>query len=85
MGEGFHFLLHVAEVVEDLHALGEDGVAAESQAVLREVACGDAFHPGVGAVVQSFGAGEDAEERGFAGAVGSNQAYAVAGVDLPVR
>ena len=37
-GQVFHLLLHVAQVVEHRHALGEDGAAGEREAVLRQIA-----------------------------------------------
>jgi hypothetical protein len=46
-------------VVEDGEAFGEDGFAAEGEAVLREVAEGHAFDAGELAVVEGFDAGED--------------------------
>jgi hypothetical protein len=40
------FALERVEVVEDGEALGEDGLAAQGEAVLREVAEGHAFDAG---------------------------------------
>ena len=72
------------EVVEDGEALGEDGFAAEGEAVLREVAEGHAFGAGELAVVEGLDAGEDFEEGGFAGAVAADEAGALIRRDEPV-
>ena len=84
MGEVFGFALEGVEVVEDGEALGEDGFAAEGEAVLREVAEGHAFDAGELAVVEGFDAGEDFEQGGFAGAVAADQASALVRRDEPV-
>ena len=72
------------EVVEDGKALGEDGLAAEGEAILREVAEGHAFDAGERAVVEGFDARKDFEERGLAGAVAADEAGALVGRDEPV-
>ena len=59
VGEVFCFALECVEVVEDGEALGEDGFAAEGEAVLQEVAEGHAFDASELAVVEGFDAGED--------------------------
>ncbi len=84
-GEFDGFALELVEVVEDGEALGEDGFAAEGEAVLREVAEGDAFVAGDDAVVKGFDARENLEEGGFAGAVAADQAGALVRRDEPVR
>ena len=84
-GEGDGFALEFVEVVEDGEALGEDGAAAEGEAVLREVAESDAFVAGDGAVVEGLDAADDLEEGGFAGAVAADQAGAFVWIDEPVR
>ena len=58
-GEGDGLALELVEVVEDGEALGEDGAAAEGEAVLREIAEGDAFVAGDGAVVEGLDAADD--------------------------
>ena len=78
------FALQVVELVEDGEALVEDGVAAEGEAVLREVAEGHALDAGELAVVEGFDAGEDLEQRGFARAVAADQAGALVRRDQPV-
>ena len=84
VGELFGFALEGVEVVEDGEALGEDGFAAEGEAVLREVAEGHAFDAGELAVVEGFDAGEDFEQGGFAGAVAADEAGALVRRDEPV-
>ena len=79
-GLGFHGV----EVVEDGEALVEDGLAAEGEAVLRKVAEGHALDAGELAVVEGFDAGEDFEQRGFAGAVAADEAGALVRRDQPV-
>ena len=77
MSKVFGFALEGVEVVEDGEALGEDGFAAEGEAVLREIAEGHAFDAGKLAVVEGFDAREDLEEGGFAGAVAADEASAL--------
>ena len=84
MGELFGFALEGVEVVEDGEALVEDGLAAQGEAILREVAEGHAFDAGELAVVEGFDAGEDLEQGGFAGAVAADEAGALVGRDEPV-
>ena len=84
VGELFGFALEGVEVVEDGEALGEDGFAAQGEAVLREVAEGHAFDAGELAVVEGFDAAEDFEQRGFAGAVAADEAGALVRRDQPV-
>jgi len=84
VGEGFELALHVLEFVEDGEALGEDGAAGEAEAILGEVAGGDALLEGGVAGVGGIEAGEDFEDGGFAGAVGADEADAVLGGDEPV-
>ena len=62
MGEGDGLAFELVEVIEDGEALGEDGFAAEGEAVLGEIAEGDAFVAGDGSVVEGFDPGEDLEE-----------------------
>ena len=84
MGEVFGFALEGVEVVEDGEALGEDGFAAEGEAILREIAEGHAFDAGELAVVEGFDAAEDFEQGGFAGAVAADEAGALVRRDEPV-
>jgi len=84
-GEVFLFLFERAEGIENGHAFGEDGAAGEIDAVLREVAGADAFGGVDAAVIEVFDAGEDFEKRGFAGAVGADDADALLGRDEPVQ
>src|ERR1700755_2416091 len=84
VGEGDGFALELMEVVEDGEALGEDGFAAEGEAVLREIAEGHAFDAGELTVVEGFDAGEDFEQGGFAGAVAADEAGALVRRDEPV-
>ena len=76
----FEFLFHGAQIVEHRHALGEDGAAGEREAILRQISGGRAFGDDEGAVVERVHAGENLHQRGLAGAVGADQADAVAGV-----
>ena len=84
VGEVFGFALEGVEVIEDGETLGEDGFAAEGEAILREVAEGHAFDAGELAVVEGFDAAEDFEEGGFAGAVAADEAGALVRRDEPV-
>ena len=84
VGDLFGLALEGVEVVEDGEALGENGLAAEGEAILREVAEGHAFDAGEGAVVEGFEAGEDFEQRGFAGAVAADETGALVRRDEPV-
>ena len=69
---------------ENRHALGEDGAAGERQPILRQVAALMPFGTADGAVVERFHAGQNLQQRGFAGAVGADDADAVVGRDQPV-
>ncbi len=82
--QGFEFALHVAQVVEDGHAFGEDGAAGEREAVLREVTETDTLGKSDGAVIEAFQAAEDLQQRRFTGAVGADQAGAFLGGDQPI-
>jgi hypothetical protein len=84
VGELDVFRFQRAELIEDGEALVEDGAAGEREAVLREVADGHAADVGALAVVERLDAGEDFEERGFAGAVSADEAGALVGRDEPV-
>ena len=66
------------------HAFGENGAAGEREAVLRQVAEGDAFLCGDAAGIESFDAREHFEQRRFPGAVGAYQAGALVRRDQPV-
>src|SRR5439155_27203960 len=70
-------LFHVAELVEDGHALVEHRAAGERQPVLRQVPDGEALHASNGARVESVEAGQDAQQRGLAGSVGPDYADAL--------
>ncbi len=72
------------QVVEDGQALVEDGLAAQREAILREVAEGHALDAGELAVVEGLKAGEDLEQGGFAGAVAADKAGALVRRDQPV-
>ena len=81
------FLLLVferAQVGEDGHALGEDGAAGEREAILRQVAQGDALLRGDGAGIEALDAGQHFKKRGLAGAVGAHNAGALIGRHQPV-
>jgi hypothetical protein len=80
----FGLALEGVEVVEDGEALGEDSLAAEGEAILREVAEGHALDAGELAVVEGLEAGEDLEQGGFAGAVAADKAGALVRRDEPV-
>ena len=84
VGDLFGLALQRVEMVEDGEALGKDGLAAEGEAVLRQIADGHALDTGQRAVVQVLQAGEDLEQRGFAGAVAADQAGALVRRDQPV-
>ena len=84
VSEVFGFALEGVEVVEDGEAFGEDGFAAEGEAVLREVAEGHAFDAGELAVVEGFDTGEDFEQGGFAGAIAADETSALVRRDEPV-
>ena len=84
VGELFELLLDGLHLGEDAHALGKDGAAGEREAVLRQVAGGDAAGGGVSAVIERVEVAEDFEEGGFAGAVGAHQSDAVFVSDEPV-
>ena len=73
------------DLVENGQAFVEDGAAGERDAVLRQIAGADAFHHVDGAVIERFDAGEDFEQRGFAGAVGADDADALLRRDQPVE
>jgi hypothetical protein len=84
VGDLFGLAFEGMEMVEDGEALGEDGLAAEGEAILREIAEGGAFDAGEGAVVEGLEAGEDLEQGGFAGAVAADEAGALVRRDEPV-
>ncbi len=84
VGDLFGLALQRVQMVEDGEALGKDGLAAEGEAVLRQIADGHALDTGERAVVQGLQAGEDLEQRGFAGAVAADQAGALVRRDQPV-
>ncbi len=85
MVQGFEFLLHAQQIGEHGHALGEHSAPGKFQAVLRQVAEGDALHGVDAAVVQRLHAGENLEQRGLAGAVRADQADAVVRRKHPVQ
>ena len=85
VGEVFLLLLQGAQIGEDGHAFGEDGAAGKREPFLRQVADADALHDGDGAGVEPVDAGQDLEQRGFAGAVGADDAGALVGRDQPVQ
>ncbi len=72
------------EMVEDGETLGEDGLAAQREAVLREIAEGHAFDAGQLAIVKGFHASQNLEQGGFAGAVAADQTGALVRRDQPV-
>ncbi len=80
----FRFFFEGEDRIEDGEALGEDGPAAEGEAILREVAEGHAFDAGELSVVEGFDAGKDLEQGGFAGAVAADEAGALIRRDEPV-
>ena len=84
VGEGLHLFFHGVEIVEDRHALGKDGATGEGEAVLREVAGGNAPGARDGAIVERFKSAEDFHDGGFAGAVGADEADAGLRRDEPV-
>ena len=84
VGDLLGLALEGEDGVEDGEALGEDGLAAQGEAVLRQIAEGHAFDAGELAVVEGFDAGEDFEQGGFAGAVAADQAGALVRRDQPV-
>jgi hypothetical protein len=84
VGDLFGLALEGMEVVEYGEALGKDGLAAEGETILREVAEGHAFDAGELAVVEGLEAGEDLEQSGFAGAVAADEAGALVRRDEPV-
>ena len=67
------------------HALGEHGASGERQPILRQVSRADALGPADGAVIEAFGARQNLQQGGFAGAVRAHQTHAVARRDHPVR
>ena len=81
----FLLLLEGQQIGEDGHAFGEDGAAGKRETFLREVADAGAFHGDHGAGVQAVHAGQDLQQRGFAGAVGAHDAGALVGRDQPVE
>ena len=83
--EALLLLFQRAQVGEDGHALGEDGAAGKRKALLRQVAEGDALLRGDGAGVEALDSGQHLEQRGFAGAVGADDAGALVGRDQPVE
>ncbi len=84
VGELLVFSFERAELVEDREAFVEDGAAGEREAILRQVADGHAFDVGALAVVERLDAGEDLQQRGFAGAVAADEAGALIRCDEPV-
>ena len=80
VGQGFEFQLHVAQVVEDRHALGKDAAAGEREAVLRKISGGSALGDDERAIVEGVHAGEDLEQRGLAGPIAADQPDVLAGV-----
>ena len=84
VGDLFGLALQIEEVVEDGEALGKDGLAADGEAVLRQVSNGHSLDRGELAVVEGIEAGEDLEQRGFARAIAANQASALVRRDEPV-
>jgi hypothetical protein len=85
MGELFLLDFEVAQIGKDGHAFGEDAAAGKRQAVLRQVAEGDALLHGDGAGVETLDAGEHFQQRRFTGAVRAHQAGALVGGDHPVE
>ena len=84
-GQLFHLLFHGAQLRKDRHALGEHGAPGERQPILRQISGADALGPADGAIVEAFGARQNLQQGGFAGAVCAHQTHAVARRDHPVR
>ncbi len=85
MSQGFLFLLQREQIREDGHALGKDGAAGKRETFLRQVADAGALHGDDSAGIEAVHAGQDFQERGFAGAVGAHDAGALVGRDQPVQ
>ena len=83
--ELFHLLLQRAQVAEDRHAFVEDGAAGELQAILRQIAESRVLGGGDAAVIERLKAAQNLQQRGFAGAVGADQADAIMRSDQPVE
>ena len=83
-GKVLHLLLHGAQLVEDRHALGENAAPGEREAILRQVACADAFSDADSPVVEGFQSAKNLQQRGFAGAVRTHQTNPVFGRNQPI-
>ncbi len=83
--ERFLFLFERQDAGEDGHAFGENGAAGKREPFLRQVADAGALHGDDRAGVQAVHAGQDFEQRGFAGAVGAHDAGALVGRNQPVE
>ena len=84
VGDLFGLALQRVQVIEDRETLRKDRLAADGEAVLRQVADGHALDARQLAVVQCLQAGEDFQKGGFAGAVAADQAGALVRRDEPV-
>src|ERR1019366_124056 len=84
VGDLLGFAFEFEDGVEDREAFGEDGFAAEGEAVLGEVAEGRSLDGGEDAVIEGFQTGEDFEQGGFAGTVTADKAGALVRRDEPV-
>ena len=82
--DGFHLLFKAEEFVEDREAFIEDGASGESETILREVSDAHAAGTLHLAIIKSIETGEHLHERGFAGAVRSDQSGALVGSNQPV-
>ncbi len=83
-GDRLHLFFEAEKLVEDRQAFVEDGAAREREAVLREVSDAHAAGALDLAVVEAVEAGEDLHQRGFAGAVGTDQSGLLVRGDQPV-
>src|ERR1700733_12822644 len=85
MRQRFLLALHLVYAIKDGKAFGKDGASGEREASLREIAALNAALLRHGAVIKRVHAGEDFEQRGFAGTVRADQSYAVMWRDEPVE
>src|SRR5271157_1046568 len=85
VSEVLHLLLQRAQAAEHGHAFVENRTAGELQAVLREVAVGRVLRGRDAAVVERLHAAKNLQQRRLSGAVGADQANALARRDQPIQ
>ena len=82
--QSLKFLLHVAQVIEHRHALGEDRSSREREAVLRQISRRDPLGDSQRAIVKRVHPGKSFHQGGLSGPVAADHTDVIAVGDQPV-